>query len=169
MNVDALNKWLILIANIGVVAGIIFLAVEIRQNQISLDRNSALMEREYLLEVADSLKAIADANDKFRLLTAGDAELAKIWLDGVAGKDLSEVDEYRFEQMCGILIWNSATIYRRMSALDQVDFVEAEERMTRTQIDTSPGMQKCWEANTYALRLWGFDDLVDGVATAEPL
>ncbi len=32
MNTEALNRWLTLTANVGVIAGIVFLAVEIRQN-----------------------------------------------------------------------------------------------------------------------------------------
>lgn len=32
MNVDQINRWLMLAANIGVIAGIVFLAVEIQQN-----------------------------------------------------------------------------------------------------------------------------------------
>jgi len=39
MNLDSLNKWLMLAANIGVIAGIIFLAVEVQQN-------NSLMEAE---------------------------------------------------------------------------------------------------------------------------
>jgi len=35
MNLDSLNKWLMLAANIGVIAGIIFLAIEIQQNSLS--------------------------------------------------------------------------------------------------------------------------------------
>ena len=33
MNLDNLNKWLMLVANIGVLAGIFFLVLEIRQNK----------------------------------------------------------------------------------------------------------------------------------------
>ena len=32
MNMDSVNKWLMLVANIGVIAGIVFLAVEVSQN-----------------------------------------------------------------------------------------------------------------------------------------
>jgi len=32
MNIDSINKWLMLAANLGVIAGIIFLAIEINQN-----------------------------------------------------------------------------------------------------------------------------------------
>ena len=43
MNLDNLNKWLTLIANIGVMAGIIFLAVELNQNAVG-QRVSAKQE-----------------------------------------------------------------------------------------------------------------------------
>ena len=36
MNIDSINKWLTLVANIGVLAGIIFLGLEIRQNSEAL-------------------------------------------------------------------------------------------------------------------------------------
>ena len=42
MNMDNVNRWLTFVANIGVVAGIIFLAVEVRQNTESLDESRNL-------------------------------------------------------------------------------------------------------------------------------
>lgn len=45
MNLDKLNNWLSLLANLGVVAGIIFLAIEIRQNsdvQLATSRQQML-------------------------------------------------------------------------------------------------------------------------------
>ena len=42
MNADNMNRWLTLVANISVVAGIIFLAVETRQNTESLDESRNL-------------------------------------------------------------------------------------------------------------------------------
>jgi hypothetical protein len=46
MNLDKLNKWLMLAANLGVLAGIVFLALEIRQNSDALVSES----RQGLLE-----------------------------------------------------------------------------------------------------------------------
>ena len=42
MNTGRMNRWLTLVANISVVAGIIFLAVEIRQNTESIDESRRL-------------------------------------------------------------------------------------------------------------------------------
>lgn len=43
MNLDSLNKWLMFAANLGVIAGILFLAVEIRQNNeyLAFERSEA--------------------------------------------------------------------------------------------------------------------------------
>lgn len=168
MKFDKLNSWLSLAANFGVVAGIVFLAIEIRQNQTSLDRNSELMEREYQLQVADGLKAIADASDDFRIMTANSEELTRIWLDGIAGKDLSEIEEHRFRMMCGMGIWNSAALYRRSTILEQEVLAGAEERYWRRTIDAQPGMKRCWENNVNGLRSWGFQDFVDAVTESPP-
>jgi len=40
MDADGLNKWLTLVANISVVAGIVFLALEVRQNSDALKANT---------------------------------------------------------------------------------------------------------------------------------
>jgi len=44
MKLDNANKWLTLVANFGVVAGIIFLAIEVRQNQELLERDHELLD-----------------------------------------------------------------------------------------------------------------------------
>jgi hypothetical protein len=124
MKLENLNKWLALAANIGVIAGIVFLAIEIRQNQESLDRNSDLMELDYQLKVAEGQIAIAEMADSFRLLRAGSHEVAKIWLDGLAGRELSEVDQARFMEMCNATIWRGATTYGRNAALGRHDLTE---------------------------------------------
>ena len=46
MNIDSVNKWLTLAANVGVIAGIVFLGLEIQQNSEALQAGS----RQGLLE-----------------------------------------------------------------------------------------------------------------------
>ena len=46
MNFDNLNKWLTLLANIGVIAGIVFLSVELQQNNKLLESQARLNELE---------------------------------------------------------------------------------------------------------------------------
>jgi len=75
MNIDAINKWLVLVANIGVIAGILFLAYEIRQstlvavasNDIALRADTgSLNESVYAnREIADLLHEARDPDAEF--------------------------------------------------------------------------------------------------------
>jgi len=65
MNLDNLNKWLTLFANIGVLAGIFFLAFEIQQDS-SVNRLSVYRE---------NAQGITD----LRLLVTADPELSRLW------------------------------------------------------------------------------------------
>jgi len=167
MNLENLNKWLSLAANLGVVAGIVFLAIEVRQNQISLDRNSELMEREYELQVADGLIGIAESSNVSRYLLAENVELAQLWIDGAAGRELSAVDYQRFMRLCGAGIWSGATQYGRNVTLGRHDLAKAEAHFRR-RANSQPGLKKCWEENIDGLRLWGYGELVDSVSNSVP-
>ena len=83
MDLDRLNKWLVLLANIGVIAGIVFLAMEIKVN------TSAIRSA--------SLQSITDASaDTLRAL-ASDRELAALRLAGDADpSQLSETEKFQY-------------------------------------------------------------------------
>jgi hypothetical protein len=67
MNLDSLNKWLLLVANVGVVVGLLFLIIEVRQNTTALNaqayqsRSDALREMSLFIAASEDLAAI-DAN-----------------------------------------------------------------------------------------------------------
>ena len=69
MDLDKLNKWLALAANIGVIAGIIFLALEVQVNTTAI-RSS-------------TIQAITDASANSLQLLSSDAALAQLRIDGV--------------------------------------------------------------------------------------
>jgi hypothetical protein len=56
MNMDNLNKWLTLVANIGVVAGIVFLAMELQQNTESLENEQRLAVSQAYQQRSDSVR-----------------------------------------------------------------------------------------------------------------
>lgn len=65
MNLDRLNQWLILISNLGVLAGIIFLVIEISQNT-TVARSAA---RQAIAEMVSSRPIIALENENVARLT----------------------------------------------------------------------------------------------------
>ena len=81
MNLDSTNRWLTLVANIGVLAGIIFLAYELQQNT-----------------VATKLEAASNFNSSFseiELFIAGSPEFAELLSRGREGKEITGADQLR--------------------------------------------------------------------------
>jgi hypothetical protein len=58
VNVDSTNRWLTLVANVGVIVGLIFLALEIRQNtevaRSAVDLEIAAMGTDFHMRVAEN-------------------------------------------------------------------------------------------------------------------
>jgi hypothetical protein len=83
MKLDSLNKWLTLLANLGVVAGIIFLAIELRQNQ-------SILEQDQRISILAARTAYNQEIQVFRQMLIQDKGMAEIWNDGLAGKELTK-------------------------------------------------------------------------------
>ena len=105
------------LANIGVIAGIVFLAIEIRQNQESLDEGNRISQR--ALEIS-SLERFSD----FRGQLAEDEQLARIWLHGVADKELTEIDSLRFQALCENFFWATGVMAKHFSESGMTDVEE---------------------------------------------
>jgi hypothetical protein len=105
MDTDKLNRWMTLVANFGVIAGLIFLAVEIRQNTASLDesRTQARLQsyQMYLQNLDESQRALANSPYMAEIFV-------KYERDGAAA--LSDVEMRRFR-------WQSSTGMQRLDTL----------------------------------------------------
>jgi len=81
VNLDTTNRWLTLVANIGVLAGIIFLGYELQQNT-----------------VATRVEAASNFNSSFsdiELFIAGNPEFAELLTKGREGTKLNGSDQLR--------------------------------------------------------------------------
>jgi len=88
-----------IVANIGVLAGLIFLAVEVSQNQSSIDEDAQLNTLESFNE--------------FRNFIANSEQLSEIWLKGLAGNELTPTEALRFGYICLDYLMLFATNYSR--------------------------------------------------------
>ena len=87
MKLDAVNNWLILVANIGVLAGIVFLAYELKQNT-----------------VATQLEAASNFNTSFadiEMLIAGDPDFSDLLIKGRTRAVLTANEEFRLRVFYG--------------------------------------------------------------------
>jgi hypothetical protein len=81
MNLDSVNRWLTLTANIGVLAGIIFLAYELQQNTVATQ-----------LETASNFQ---NSFSEIEMLISGNREFAELLEKGRIGGNLSTVEQLR--------------------------------------------------------------------------
>jgi hypothetical protein len=156
MKLDDYNRWLTLLANVAVFASIMFLAIEIRQNQTAIEESNRLN----ILE-ARSLE-IEHFND-WRSLLIEDPELARIWDDAMKGQTLDGIDQARFFHLCNNLVWISAGSYERSKALDRLDAANATTSIRAAMIDSSPVFHDCWFSLRDMLKDYGVGDYVNEV------
>jgi hypothetical protein len=159
MNVDSLNRWLSLAANIGVIGGVIFLAIEIGQNRESLDQANRLS----LLEARTTE---VEHYNEFRNLLAQDKELSDIWLKGRKGEPLDASEAHRFNLLCTTRLWTGATMYERSIELGRLKNAEGTVLFLAGSIATEPGTRKCWETYKELIRNYGIAEYVSAVDAA---
>jgi hypothetical protein len=159
VNLENLNRWLSLAANIGVIGGIIFLAVEIGQNQESLDQANRL-------SLLDARTTEVEHWNQFRALLAENKELSDIWARGRRGESMDESDAARFDLLCTTNLWTGATMYERSIELGRLQNAEGTVNYQASRIATEPGTRKCWETYKELVRSYGISEFVSSVDAA---
>ena len=150
-----LGQTISILANIGVIAGIVFLGIEVRQNHVSLNEANAINR-------ASSSATALEYLNEFRTSLAQDEQLAEIWLRGSSGSELSPVDQLRFLNLCETLLWAIVASHRRFTALGQEREAQSIVGFASGSIRGS-GMRQCWEENRSTLINRGDESFVSEV------
>ena len=163
MDFDKANKLLTLIANFGVVAGIFFLAVEVRQNQEMLERDEQARQIEREMRISEFSDFAVSRYGRIRDWTVQDPELSVIWTKGLAGEALDPVDQSRFFSMCADRLWSEVLMWERSQILDRQVWQKAVVSALRDDLQTSAGFRRCWGVRQSTLTLWGWGEFVEEV------
>jgi hypothetical protein len=156
MNIDNVNKWLTLLANFGVVAGIVFLGIEVRQNQV-------ILEDTYRLNRVEARMADVDTFNDLRAQWLQNEELTRIWIDGKDGKELTVIENARFENLCTSDLWTFLKIFERSFALGDMTTADSSAKMVRNTINEKPGIARCWQGVRQAMLAYGAERFVVAV------
>lgn len=126
------------VANLGVVGGLIFLAYEINQNTTQLMRGE--------------MNATMEQYSSWRHTIASNADLAQLWTDGLRGVDqLSDAEQIRFELMLDDSFWLNYQFWdrARVGAIRR-DWEALALGGTIEQINNSEAAKVWWEENKSA-------------------
>ena len=134
MDLDRVNRWLTLAANAGVMAGIVFLAFELRQNTVATQ-----------LEAASNFQ---DSFSELDLFIVGNPEFAELLRKGREGEEISPTEELRLWVFYGNVLrqWQFNYFQYKAGALDENIWKGNHVRLVQI-IDDDRGLLEHWEMN----------------------
>jgi len=106
-----INDWLGVLTNIGVIAGLVLVAYEVHQNNISLDRDARFTR----IQVTDGIRS-AWQNWEYAIIENSD--LSDIWMRGNAGAELDALEEFRYRQLAREMYRLTAQNFRQYSTIN---------------------------------------------------
>jgi hypothetical protein len=150
VNLDSVNRWLALAANVGVLAGIIFLAYELKQNTVATE-----------LEAASNFQG---SFTELEMLIAGSPEFAELLTKGIAGASTTEVEQLRLNAFYTNVLrqWQFIHFQYLSGAIDEE--VWGGERAYLVELmGLDAGLRNHWQSNKrrYTGR---FNEMVGSVA-----
>lgn len=152
MNMEKLNEWLLLVTNVAVVAGIVFLAVEIRQNNELLKSGS---RQAILTNDQTSLLVGLEHTDVISLLSKEGplSEEEQIKISAVYLIDLRNREFEYFQYQNGLLDEATWESYRQLVLFNH----------------STPRGRKCWDAVGRTTVNADFASLVDEMLEDAPV
>ena len=121
-----LGQMFSILANVGVIAGIVFLGIELQQNN------------ELLFDEAQRARAQA-----FRENQGMFAEYAEIRVKDANGETLTAAEAYRMHQIWLMNLWSFQTGFQQLPRNE----VEGGGNLFRRQYHTMPSLSTTWEQN----------------------
>ena len=119
MNSDRLNHWLTLGANIGVLAGIIFLVFELQQNTVATQ-----------LEAASTFQ---NTFSEIELFIAGSPEFSELLHKGREGEEIAPANQIRLSVFYGNVLfsWQFIHFQYLSGAMDEDIWIGTQTKWTR--------------------------------------
>ena len=151
-----------ILSNIGVIVGIVFVGLQLRQNQASVDQANRL-------DRIETMEVSIDNFARSRSWIAQDAEVAEIWLKANKGESLTELEGVRFAALCQEQLMAIALAYRRSRELGDDRNAEGLS-LGAARLVGQANWDECWRPQSQRgdgvralLIRVGYDDFVSSV------
>jgi hypothetical protein len=145
------------IGAIGVVATLLFVAIQVRHSAQSTDANSQELK-------ATRLRYGADSISRFSELIVANGEVANIWRRGVVGEELDKDEATRFFWLFRNFVQIHSTNYYDSSDVDPEKQASNADIVARL-VASNAGLRQSWPRTATAFREARRDEFVDAVET----
>ena len=154
MNLRTLNHWLTLVANIGVLAGILFLAFEIQQNTLATKLDAATMFQTSYSEIEVSIY--------------GDPEFAALLVKGREDRPVDEIESLRLQVFHNNVMrhWQTNHLLYLAGALDE-DIWTGNREFMKLVLGDNIGLRRHWQSSK---RLYSpaFNEMLESISADVP-
>ena len=149
-----INRTIQTFANVGVLVGIGFLAVEIGQN-------NRVIEEQNAINTVSARFAALDGFNGMRTLMLENPELLRVTEAADAGEELTSFEARQLQLLCLNQLWLRVSLHVQSQAFGAPDLSHIET--VKRQNEDSEYRRDCWESAKGALIASGFGDFVDAV------
>ena len=144
------------LANVAVLAGIVFLAVEINQNHRAIEEQNTLN----LLSARD---AALEGFNSMRSQLLENPELLRVAMAARAGEELTPFESRQAELLCQNRIWMQVSLFARTRALGISEQMESIVITARRDNSRSKYSEECWANARAGIEAQGYGDFVNMV------
>lgn len=133
--IERLDRWLNVIANLGVVAGLVFLAVQINQNTRAT--------------IAAASESVTNQSLEFFSMGIDNQVLARALYKQSIGEDLSDFEQHQvwWHQYFNFRVFESAYLQYRRGFYEQAEW-ERYRRIIRNRLTEDPFAKQMWEESS---------------------
>ena len=152
MTLDQVSEISQIVSSVAVVASLIFVGGQLRQNTKATQANSH--------------HAVSEALNRLNLLWAKNAEVSRIWLSGLHDRAaLSAEERWRFDSTVRAYLHVCETMYRQADlGAGDTGIVSAEENGIRF-VFSSPSVREWWAENPFGFSV-EFREYIDRLTCA---
>ena len=148
-----------ILANLGVIAGIVFLAIEVRQNQETLEEQNTLA-------VLAARDAAFDTYSAARTRLLENPELFGVWTKGRNGEPLTALENEQFETLRLDWIFRELSLYNKFATLGLQGEAAVTVERVGIAIARSRVMKDYWENIKLRIEARGYGAFVREVDLA---
>ena len=150
------SQTIAVLANVGIIASIVFLGIELGQNHTAIEEQNKL-------DRLTGRDAAGETFNGFRKLLLENPNLIPIWERGFAGETLTPGEQAQFRYLCEYRIWGQFNLLVRLDALALTSDVKELTGNLRGQVKRSESFRRCWDNAKGGFVARGYEQFVRNV------
>ena len=143
----------------AVVATLIYLTIQVRHSRDAMEENTRLAQAAVLATTFEHFS-------QFRRHIIDNADVARLWREGCAGRELNEDDRTRFDELGDEYVYGLNSVFGQAAAAGNEGLVKAMPPVLARRVHVDPGIRVIWDGVREGLKAQERSRFVEAVDAA---